>query len=258
MRLLAAEREQMDIEETLTEIISHGLVRGLGRPEPGELCVEAAICLALGEHHSDSPSCVADPDRQFGVLINDAEWSSDQVRADALLPLALAQLGTAGTDRRRWACELALLTVQRVLPLALRAVGLDEHAAACERAATLEEAARTANAARSAARSAYYAANAARSAAFAVADADRSAANAAAYAAVAASYYAINAAVNAADSAYYASYYAINAADSVAASASASASANAAASAVNDPDRVLRLSVECALEAYARAGEGEQ
>jgi len=133
--------------QKLVEIVNAGLVSGLGEPRPGNLCVEAAVCLALGEAHSDRPSCVAEPDRVFAIRINDAAWSSREARAKALMPLALAQLGTAGTDRSAWAQALALGTVQHVLPIALRAAGLTEHAERCAQVTTLEEAREAADAA---------------------------------------------------------------------------------------------------------------
>lgn len=143
------------VRAKLTEIIGHGLVSGLGAPRPGELCIEAAICLALGEPHGDAPTCVAEIDRVFGVRLNDARWSSSAVRAEALLPLALAQLGTAGTDRKRWMELVVIGTIQKVLPLILRPIGLEEESVQCEEAVTLVQAATAARAARDTARAAY-------------------------------------------------------------------------------------------------------
>ncbi len=64
-----------DKRQRITEVVSHGLIRGKGSPVPGELCLEAAICLALGLPHGDAPPCVAEPDRQFAIGLNDADWS---------------------------------------------------------------------------------------------------------------------------------------------------------------------------------------
>src|SRR5690606_48136 len=100
-------------------------------PRPGELCIEAAVCLALGEPHGDRPSCVHSVDRAYAIAINDANWPSDAARAKALLPLGLAQLGTAGKDRRAWVEYVVVQTVKRVLPPVLRQAGLNEHAEAC-------------------------------------------------------------------------------------------------------------------------------
>jgi hypothetical protein len=128
-----------ETREKLTKIINAGLVRGLGKARPGRLSIEAAICLALGEPHSDRPSCVAQPDRLFAISINDAPWSSPWVRAEALLPLALAQLGTAGTDRTAWDRRVTEGTIRQIVPIALRAASSvhpdERHRAAMETAA---------------------------------------------------------------------------------------------------------------------------
>lgn len=105
---------------------------------PGHMCVEAAIMFAKGLSHGDTPPCVAEPDREYAICINDAPWSSPKARADALLPLALAQLDTAGTDRREWIRYLVLHVVRRMLPLVLR--NNPALAVRCEEAADLEEA----------------------------------------------------------------------------------------------------------------------
>jgi hypothetical protein len=115
------EAKRLEVIEKLKEIIPQGLVYGLGKPKPGELCVEAAICLALGEPHGDEPSCVHDVDRDFSIALNDAKWSSEKARAEALLPLAIAQLGTAGKDRTKWIKRIAEGTIRKILPMALRA-----------------------------------------------------------------------------------------------------------------------------------------
>lgn len=222
-----------NIQKKLREIISQGLVSGLGEPQPGLLCVEAAICLALGEPHSDRPSCVAEKDRAYAIAINDATWSSPEARARALLPLALAQLGTAGTDRSEWVRRLVEGTIQRVLPIALRAaakVATGEHSSRLASAADRCERDGDRAAARAAARAAdaAYAAADARAAAYA---ADAARATDAAYAAAA-----------------YAHAYAVGAAAAYAAAAARAAAHAAGAAAA---DEVLRASVQVAIDAYS-------
>lgn len=79
----------------LSEVISHGLTCGLGNPKPGQMCVEAAVCYALGEDHGDEPSCVDYSVSNFKICLNDREeWRSNKNRADGLLRVAIAQLGT--------------------------------------------------------------------------------------------------------------------------------------------------------------------
>lgn len=157
------EKRKQEVAAKLRELIPQGLTGGVGRGEPGSLCVEAAICLAMGEPHGDEPTCVAAPDRAFAIRINDAAWSSKAARAEALLPLALAQLGTAGTDREAWVRRVVEGTIRRVVPLALRraARAAPSHAERLEAAAARCAAEGTKDAARAAEAAAYDAAYAA-------------------------------------------------------------------------------------------------
>ena len=52
--------ESITIEQArrVLEIVDAGLIKGLGVAEPGKMCVEAAICYALGLPHGDNPGCV--------------------------------------------------------------------------------------------------------------------------------------------------------------------------------------------------------
>ena len=220
-----------EIRDRLTTAITPGLVSGLGQPEPGQMCVEAAICWALGESHGDRPTCVAAPDRDCAIAINDSAWSSPAIRAKHMLPLALAQLGTAGTDRTAWEARVIEGTIRRVLPLSLRAAAR-VHPDATHAAALIAAADRCdADGTREAARSAYNAA----------------------YAVSYASSYAASYAVAAANAAYAA--YAADAANAasyaVAVAAAAYADDDAAAYAA---DLVLSTAVSVALDAYAAEG----
>jgi len=127
----------------LRELFDRGLARGIGSAD-GQVCVEGAISLACGLGFSDAPPCVAKPDRAYAIRINDAQWSSPEARANALWPLALAQIGTAGTNRRVWVAKLVELTIRRVVPVALRAEAdrhpVETHAAALRAAALRAEA----------------------------------------------------------------------------------------------------------------------
>lgn len=113
------------IRARLGDIIPRGLSRGVGSRD-GAVCVEAAIAWAEGGPHSDAPACVAPEDRAFWMRLNDAPWASDEARAAAMLPPALAQVGTAGSDRSAWVARVVEGTIRRVLPLALR-VAADAH-----------------------------------------------------------------------------------------------------------------------------------
>ncbi len=103
------------------ELVDAGLVQGLGQPRPGEMCVEAAVCFALGLPHDDDPQCVARALREVMVRLNDADWPSDAARAKGLRKLAVAQLGSLGVlDEREFAGRLVKVTIGKVLPQALR------------------------------------------------------------------------------------------------------------------------------------------
>jgi hypothetical protein len=230
----------------LKEYVSKGLISGgLGR-EPGSLCIESAICLAFGEPHGDRPSCVAQADRDLSIRLNDAAWPTAQDRADALLPIGLAQLGTAGTDRREWVKRVAEGVIRRVLPLAMREclvtvkdptlkAELEAAAALCEREGSVS----SARAARDTWR---------RTAAYADADAASADADAADAAADAAAAYAA-----AAYAAYASAAYAAAAASADADASAASASA-AYADALAARLRVLREMVSVVLDAYRAEG----
>lgn len=228
------------VRAKLREIVPAGLIGGKGTGAPGSLCIESAICLALGEPHGDNPSCVAPEDRAYAIVINDAPWPSPQARAEALLPLGLAQLGTAGTDRSAWVARVVEGTIRRVLPIALRAAAdaVPGHAAALHAAADRCRDEGT----RDAAYDAYYAAAAAYCAARVDAAAHASSALAAYYRAANAS------AARASDAALSALEAASAYPDGVrgyAADAVADAAVHAA---------VLHESVAVALDAYAAEG----
>jgi hypothetical protein len=172
-------------------VVDHGLVSGIGEPEPGKLCVEAAVCYAMGLPHSDRPTCVGFAVRAFKIRLNDSRWSSPEARAKGMRKLAIAQLGSDAIDQKEFKRIVAEQTIRRIVPIALRAAAkrVPAHADRLEAAAARCEAEgdrKAAEAARSVARAAYaaayaYAAAAADAAAYAAAAAD-----AAAYAAAAA------------------------------------------------------------------------
>jgi len=122
--------------QRVLEIVDHGLVCGVGAPEPGKMCVEAAVCFALGLPHGDDPECVSNPDRWFKITLNDSQWSSPAARAAGLRRVAVLQLGTRGADRGPWVEQLVELTIRRVVPAGLEAMAaIDEDHAAALRAA---------------------------------------------------------------------------------------------------------------------------
>ena len=72
------------IARKVAKVVNAGLVKGLGKPEPGKMCVEAAVCYAMGLPHGDKPACVSPVLRSLKIRLNDSAWSSDQARANGL------------------------------------------------------------------------------------------------------------------------------------------------------------------------------
>lgn len=126
-----------DHARKIVELLRHGLVQGVGKPEPGKMCVEAAVCYALGEPHGDEPSCVGAAVRAYKIRLNDAAWPSDKDRAEGLREIAVAQLGSDILDQREFAKRVALKTIQQILPIAFRAAAyaVPSHAEALSGAA---------------------------------------------------------------------------------------------------------------------------
>jgi hypothetical protein len=152
-----------EIAQKVLNTVNAGLVYGLGNPIPGQMCVEAAVCYAMGLPHSANPPCVSPALRDLKIVLNDSNWSSNLARTNGLRKLALLQLGTDGVlDEVEFAKKLSLLVINNYLPPILRKVNLSQEADACEQAKDLVTA-------RNAARAAAYAvdsANAARAAAY--------------------------------------------------------------------------------------------
>lgn len=126
-----------EIVSKILETVDAGLTVGLGKPVPGQMCVEAAVCYALGLPHSDNPQCVSEAVRSFKIGLNDAEWSSPQARAAGLRRLAIAQLGTKQDfNEEEFSKRLIIMAVSKVLSPVLHAAGLGKEAEACEQVQT--------------------------------------------------------------------------------------------------------------------------
>jgi hypothetical protein len=192
-----------EIASKVLEVVDAGLSSGVGERKPGFMCVEAAVCYALGLPHGDDPRCVSPALRSLKITLNDKPWSSKEARAKGLRRLAVAQLGSVGVlDDREFAKRVAEMVIRKMVPLALRAAASIQKDAAhkqklidaanrCEKDGTKAAAnAASAYAAASAAASAYAAASAAASASASDAASAYAAASAAAsaYAAASAAY----------------------------------------------------------------------
>lgn len=83
-----------DKVKKIIELASCGFTYGLGQRKKGQMCVEAAVCYAMGEEeHHDYPECVDSRIADLKISLNDANWSSRKARGDGLVALAIAQLG---------------------------------------------------------------------------------------------------------------------------------------------------------------------
>jgi len=209
----------------IDKILKRGLSNGLGTAGK-QVCVEAAICEALGLPHGDDPKCVVSDVRAFKIRLNDSNWSSAKARAKGLRDLAIAQLGTKDVlQPGQFSKRMAEQTLRVLIPTLFREVLQDNArcmAAAdrCEKEGTRE----------------------------AVREARSAAAYATAYAAdAAAAAYAAAAAADVADvaAAAYAAYAAAAAAYAYAAYAAAAAKRKNKKA---DPDKYLLLSAKLALE----------
>lgn len=132
----------------IDRILSRGLRRGFGR-ETGQVCVEAAVCEAMGLPRGDDPGCV-DPDvLSYEIHLNDGHWSSPEARARGMRDLAIAQLETKGFLKSgEFGRKMAEKTIRVLIPTMFREVFPSDpacqHAAdRCEREGG-EAAARTA------------------------------------------------------------------------------------------------------------------
>jgi hypothetical protein len=127
-----AMRINLNFCKKLLNVIGKGLVGSLGDPQPGEMCVEAAVAYVANEDHNDHPVCV---DESIAVdmieLNDDPGWQSERERARGLRRAALAQLGTNQTkfnvvvyrERMRDACEAFYIReTLKALPKAERTV----------------------------------------------------------------------------------------------------------------------------------------
>jgi hypothetical protein len=179
-------------------------------PDGGTCINEAAIVAAGFEYRAissaaDCPPCFSRAIAAYAIRLNDSMASA--LRQELLMPFVTRLAGTADAENENVRSEyLVVQTVKRILPVALRANGLIEHAKNCEAAETAGEANAAADAA---AYAAVYAADAAANAAawaaanaaYATAKAAANAAYAAAIAADAAAWAAANDATDATDAA---------------------------------------------------------
>jgi hypothetical protein len=79
--------------------------------------------------------------KEFIDKLNDADWSSGIARAEGVERLKILQLSTNDIFNEKYFTEqLALRTINTILPIVLRHKDLNDHAVACEQATTLKKA----------------------------------------------------------------------------------------------------------------------
>lgn len=126
----------------ILKVIKPGLTIGMGNPEPGKMCVEAAICYALDLPHSDDPQCVHDDIRYFKIALNDCNWSSNEARANGLRQLSIAQLNSKGESSKPFKRAVAFRAVNTILPEAFNNIypgRYDELIKQCKEVKTLSQ-----------------------------------------------------------------------------------------------------------------------
>lgn len=128
------------LAERVLEVVDAGLTWGMGDPKPGHMCVEAAVCYALGEPHRDKPSCVAGAVQSFKITLNDGgPWTDAYDRARALRAIAIAQLGSNQIDEDGWSEYVVLEIVRTIGADRAASEGWRHHSADALREITLEE-----------------------------------------------------------------------------------------------------------------------
>lgn len=116
------------VARRLLEVIDRGLCTEEGHESPQEMRLEEAVCCALGEPFSTFsklPTCISSILYQLDIGLNDAQWSSSQVRAQGLRRMVIAQLGTGGIlDERLFINKLGKAVIVVLFPKILRSVAL--------------------------------------------------------------------------------------------------------------------------------------
>jgi len=132
----------------INSLLDKGVTFGVSEdPKPGKMCVEQAVCYALGEEITDRPSCVGKEIRDFVTCLNDQEWSSASARAEGMRGLAIAQLGSNSLDQNEFLEKLSFTTITKLLPSMFRDLGeekWEKEIKSLERAKDLKEAIKTA------------------------------------------------------------------------------------------------------------------
>src|SRR6185503_12608087 len=148
-----AKKKLHPLDRVLAERFS-GLLRNGQHEEDGLACALEAATVARKKKWSDDPESAVLPDLR---PLNDATWSCDKARTDALVPAMRALWAwPKWSEKRRKALvdRVTLRLIREVLPEVFEAVKLPAEAKAMREAPDLAEAAGAARAAAGAARAA--------------------------------------------------------------------------------------------------------
>jgi hypothetical protein len=106
-----------ELVDKIKHLLSFGLVKGLGKPIPGQMCVEALIANALGKEHTDlNYECVLPLLNKIKINLNDCDWSSNEARAKGMAKLAIAQLGSNILDEHVFIQKFEAKVDEKLLP----------------------------------------------------------------------------------------------------------------------------------------------
>jgi len=107
-----------ELIQKINSLLDKGLIKGIGEPLPGQMCVEALICYALNLPHNDNPPCVAPIVRDLKIKLNDSKyWPSNTDRANGLRRLSIAQLNSLGIDNIKFKEQVFYHNQKDIIPL---------------------------------------------------------------------------------------------------------------------------------------------
>ena len=110
----------------ILDTIKPGITRGLGKPIPGKMCIEAAICYAYGLEHSDQPKCVNLEVIRYKIGLNDCKWPDNKTREKGLRKLAIAQLGSLEINKEEFRIRIFEETQKHIIPVSFDFVPEDK------------------------------------------------------------------------------------------------------------------------------------
>jgi hypothetical protein len=113
----------------------------------GGTCINEAAIVAAGfkyravQNSADCPPCFSRVIASYAIVLNEA--MPHDFRQELLMPFVTRLAGTADTDAKEIerARYIAIQTIKRILPIALRAIDFNDHAQRCEQVGDINAAA---------------------------------------------------------------------------------------------------------------------